>query len=251
MSEHDWIPSTYGHGETMCRHCGITNREAAAIGLLNHCKQTQTQIAPRPETVEVPARATCPHCGGPDGYFIDECHGIDRGEAWVSCDCRLRLSARPPTAETGVAQTARQLLDEAEQDGLILIDSWHAKECREEFLRRLEDAFATLRAQLAEAESRYDIADRSLTEVSAAIGTVEWMDPPDGGDVSLGEQVRRMRVALTEARVALAEKDKRIGEAERVRDMHWRRCNERGERITKAIEVLSTSLLSAAEKGSG
>jgi hypothetical protein len=30
--QHDWIPSTLGHGETMCRRCFITNREAAAIG---------------------------------------------------------------------------------------------------------------------------------------------------------------------------------------------------------------------------
>lgn len=31
MSHHDWTPSTLGHGETMCKSCGITNREAAAI----------------------------------------------------------------------------------------------------------------------------------------------------------------------------------------------------------------------------
>lgn len=36
--------------------------------------------------------------------------------------------------------------------------------------------------------------------VSAAIGSVEFMDPPDGGDVPLSEQVRRMRAALTALR---------------------------------------------------
>lgn len=35
---HDWIPSTLGHGETMCRKCLITNREAAVLGLLNACE---------------------------------------------------------------------------------------------------------------------------------------------------------------------------------------------------------------------
>jgi hypothetical protein len=37
MSQHDWITSTLGHGETMCRKCFITNREAAVLGLLNDC----------------------------------------------------------------------------------------------------------------------------------------------------------------------------------------------------------------------
>lgn len=30
--EHDWVPSTLGHGETMCTRCSATNREAAAVG---------------------------------------------------------------------------------------------------------------------------------------------------------------------------------------------------------------------------
>ena len=32
---HEWTRSTLGHGETMCRHCGITNREAAVLGQTN------------------------------------------------------------------------------------------------------------------------------------------------------------------------------------------------------------------------
>lgn len=31
--QHAWIPSTLGHGETMCRRCFVTNREAAAVGM--------------------------------------------------------------------------------------------------------------------------------------------------------------------------------------------------------------------------
>jgi hypothetical protein len=37
MTQHDWIPSTLGHGETMCARCFVTNREAAALGITNIC----------------------------------------------------------------------------------------------------------------------------------------------------------------------------------------------------------------------
>lgn len=43
-------------------------------------------------------------------------------------------------------------------------------------------------------------AERELADIAAAIGTVEFMDLPDGGDVTLAEQVGRMRAALAEAR---------------------------------------------------
>ncbi len=39
---HDWIPSTLGHGEVMCRWCCVTNREAAVIGTLNKCDADRT-----------------------------------------------------------------------------------------------------------------------------------------------------------------------------------------------------------------
>lgn len=29
---HEWVASTHGHGETMCKHCLVTNREAAVLG---------------------------------------------------------------------------------------------------------------------------------------------------------------------------------------------------------------------------
>jgi hypothetical protein len=37
MTAHDWTKSTLGHGESMCRRCKITNREAAVLGKLNDC----------------------------------------------------------------------------------------------------------------------------------------------------------------------------------------------------------------------
>ena len=41
--QHDWIPSTLGHGEKMCSRCLVTNREAAALGITDHC-----DVAPKP-----------------------------------------------------------------------------------------------------------------------------------------------------------------------------------------------------------
>jgi len=35
--QHDWIKSTLGHGNTMCRRCFITNMEAAVLNLSNTC----------------------------------------------------------------------------------------------------------------------------------------------------------------------------------------------------------------------
>jgi hypothetical protein len=32
QEQHDWVASTLGHGERMCRRCFITNREADALG---------------------------------------------------------------------------------------------------------------------------------------------------------------------------------------------------------------------------
>lgn len=36
--QHNWVPSTLGHGEVMCTQCKITNREAACLGWLERCK---------------------------------------------------------------------------------------------------------------------------------------------------------------------------------------------------------------------
>lgn len=36
---HEWVESKLGHGETMCRRCLMTNREAAVLGALNHCEK--------------------------------------------------------------------------------------------------------------------------------------------------------------------------------------------------------------------
>ncbi len=35
--QHSWVPSTLGHGETMCSRCFVTNREAAVLGITDNC----------------------------------------------------------------------------------------------------------------------------------------------------------------------------------------------------------------------
>jgi hypothetical protein len=43
MTAHIWVKSTYGHGETMCSQCGITNREAAVLGQVNECEYPENR----------------------------------------------------------------------------------------------------------------------------------------------------------------------------------------------------------------
>lgn len=56
---------------------------------------------------------------------------------------------------------------------------------------------------VASLRTRAEEAERELDWVSAAIGSVRFMDPPDGGSVSLAEQVSRMRQALDTAEAEL------------------------------------------------
>ncbi len=47
-------------------------------------------------------------------------------------------------------------------------------------------------------ESIWLETERELGLISIAIGSVRWMDPPDGGSVTLAEQVARMREEIEE-----------------------------------------------------
>lgn len=73
--QHDWIPSTLGHGETMCRRCCVTNREAAAIGMIE-CDAPPPQAAnvnvatPPEDEGELPF--VCPVTGQPCTTEQDE-----------------------------------------------------------------------------------------------------------------------------------------------------------------------------------
>jgi hypothetical protein len=76
------------------------------------------------------------------------------------------------------------------------------------------------RATEAEAQERRTF--KLLSDVSAAIGTTRFMDPPDGGDVSLAEQVRRMHETLDTAEATIttltAERDALIRERDEARE---------------------------------
>ena len=72
--------------------------------------------------------------------------------------------------------------------------------CAEFSLACTEDAILALIRERDEALLWQGRVDNELSAVATAIGTVEFMDPPDGGDVSLSEQVSRMRAALSAAR---------------------------------------------------
>lgn len=45
MSQHKWVRSTLGHGESMCEYCKATNREIAVIGDMNHCPDAPPVVA--------------------------------------------------------------------------------------------------------------------------------------------------------------------------------------------------------------
>jgi len=46
MGEHEWVPSTLGHGEMQCKHCLMTNREAWVLGTECSCNVACTTPAP-------------------------------------------------------------------------------------------------------------------------------------------------------------------------------------------------------------
>lgn len=107
---HDWIKSTLGHGETMCRKCFITNREAAVLGRSDIC---EAATPPRAQTMEEAAAENfglsaddldeeCPICGG-EGFTFDCfdgcCADADVGcdDCTRPCECQRPLTnSRPP-----------------------------------------------------------------------------------------------------------------------------------------------------------
>lgn len=65
--QHDWVKSTLGHGETMCSRCKVTNREAAAIGMVE-CD------VPPPTPANDPAPPTLArvHPLAPESSYLDD-----------------------------------------------------------------------------------------------------------------------------------------------------------------------------------
>lgn len=97
---------------------------------------------------------------------------------------------------------------------------------------------ATLSAQEAEIERLHAEANA----VSAAIGSPRFMDPPDGGSVTLAEQVERMRHALESAEAEVARLRK---ERDDWKDMFEQAKQKHGYCIVRGNELADK--LSAAE----
>lgn len=66
-------------------------------------------------------------------------------------------------------------------------------------LREAQYKLECLGAEFDQAVGTIEARNAELSDISAALGTTRFMDPPDGGDVPLAEQVKRMREALTTA----------------------------------------------------
>lgn len=73
MMQHTWIPSTLGHGETMCAKCFVTNREAVAIGMVE-CDPP----APKAANENVQDQSA-------DDFLPDDDDGDEMAEAEMNC----------------------------------------------------------------------------------------------------------------------------------------------------------------------
>lgn len=75
--QHDWIKSTLGHGNTMCRRCWVTDMEAAAIGMAE-CDPPQ----PKAANTNLSQEQIDDELSDDDG---DDLAGDDDEEAFMNC----------------------------------------------------------------------------------------------------------------------------------------------------------------------
>lgn len=57
---HEWQPSTYGHGNQVCKHCLATDLEIGVIGDMDHCPDAAKKLNGSTSKSLLP----CPFCGG-------------------------------------------------------------------------------------------------------------------------------------------------------------------------------------------
>lgn len=78
--QHDWIKSTLGHGNTMCRRCFVTDLEAAAIGM-TECDAPPPKAANANEPAQEPDEdgyqpficpVTCQPCTTEEDEFCED-----------------------------------------------------------------------------------------------------------------------------------------------------------------------------------
>lgn len=82
--QHDWVKSTLGHGEQMCSRCFVTNREAAALGMLDHCDPPPPKAAnENKQKVEQPTQQEWTQDEIDEQMFLDE--EDDGDDAYEAC----------------------------------------------------------------------------------------------------------------------------------------------------------------------
>lgn len=98
--EHDWAPSSLGHGEAMCRRCFGTNRELAALGELAECHAPVPTPTPANTDDDEDHLADCADDDEADEDFDDDSECMLRpdgqcgaaGSEWCDFECPNRNS---------------------------------------------------------------------------------------------------------------------------------------------------------------
>ena len=125
----------------------------------------------------------CSVCGGLDDRIGLQPQGVRL------CACKANMAAlreRLSGCQTELREIA-QALDDPRVHNTMTIS-----EC-----------IKALQAKLAAERARANDFERRLQDVIEALpNTAEYLDPPDGGDVAIGEQVRRMRAHRDRLRAA-------------------------------------------------
>ncbi|BCH33166.1 hypothetical protein MesoLjLc_50960 [Mesorhizobium sp. L-8-10] len=136
--------------------------------------------------------------------------GWEGAQAAAQADYAVLL-ASPPLAVAQAEPVAWRWKQATRTDR----DAWGYGRVEPTFLQApdfvVEPLFASPPSSGAPAESalsaRLAEVEREREAIAGAIGTARFMDPPDGGDVSLAEQVARMRAALDIAEAALSARE--------------------------------------------
>lgn len=149
--QHVWVKSTLGHGETMCKHCYITNREAAVLNVLNHCdKAEEPVVASQPVKVAEALRTKLVEALDGHTKYSRDCSLS--GEFLVSQIWPLvsaALSSAPATAEgwrTMDSAPKDRLIDIWLSDGVRWCDCYYDRICDQWRTSRPSGHLLTIRA---------------------------------------------------------------------------------------------------------
>jgi ribosomal protein S27E len=111
--KHDWIPSTLGHGETMCSRCFVTNREAEAIGMIE-CDAEGISMNDFDNALLEPLnRGHCPDCNH-RGFVLGPRGGAAQNIECGGCGNRFNVTLSP-IGPPGAIVLAHRI--ESERDG--------------------------------------------------------------------------------------------------------------------------------------